>query len=157
MKMHNGLLLPKWQPWLSFQQMIFWPLSDVRWPWGWICHRRVKFSSTGSFGAITLSTYWCVIKYVKKPKTSNNKNMVESWMCDQHQLLGVPAGGQLLLLSPCAKAGLNGRLFENPSTFFSLVPRSKEKMYICKMFIFYFLKIDNYHFPKVLPQKQLHF
>ena len=36
-----------------------------------------------------------VIKYVKRPP--KNKKMEGLWMCAQHQLLGVRAGGQLLV------------------------------------------------------------
>ena len=45
----------------------------------------------------------------------------------QHQLLGLLAGGQLLVLSHFVKVGLDGRRYDNLSTFFSLLPRSKEK------------------------------
>ena len=58
----------------------------------------------------------------------------------QHQLLGLLAGGQLLVLSHFVKVGLDGRRYDNLSTFFSLLPRSKEKKKF-KMLIFDFLKI----------------
>ena len=53
-------------------------------------------------------------------------------MCMQRQLLGIPVGGQLLMLLHCYKVGLNGRHYENRSTFFSLVPGGKEEILFSK-------------------------
>ena len=56
-----------------------------------------------------------------------------SWKCvQQQQLLGVPAGRQLLVLLQCAKVGLDGMHYESRSTFFSLVPLGKEKNQFAK-------------------------
>ena len=55
-------------------------------------------------------------------------------MCAQHHLLEVSAGGQVFL--NCANEGFGGRCNENRSTFFSLVPGSKEKRSILKVFTF---------------------
>ena len=54
-----------------------------------------------------------IMKYVKnasKHKTQKKEKLVGSWMCVQHQLMRVPAGGQLLLLLYCAKVGIDGVL-----------------------------------------------
>ena len=79
-----------------------------------------------------------IIKYVKKlSKTPKKiKKMVRSWMCVQHRLLGVPAGGQLFVLLHCTKVGLGSRDYDNRSTFFFLVPRGKEKKIYSEMLIF---------------------
>ena len=61
-------------------------------------------------------------------------------MCAQHQSLGVYAGGQLLVLWHFANKGIDIS-YESRSTFFSLLPRGKEKKSIFRVFIFGFLEI----------------
>ena len=55
-------------------------------------------------------------------------------MCAQHHLLELPAGGRVFL--NCANKGIDGRRYENRSTFFSLVLGGKEKRSVFKMFTF---------------------
>ena len=59
---------------------------------------------------------------VSKPQKT--KKMCESWMCVQHQLLGLPGGGTFA----CAKVGLDSMCYENCTTFFSVVLKRKEKI-----------------------------
>ena len=65
-------------------------------------------------------------------------------MCLQHQLLGVPDGGERLVLLHYAKVGLSCRCYENCSTFFSLVPGAKEKNLFSKcLFLKFWKKISE--------------
>ena len=66
--------------------------------------------------------------------------MVRSWMCVQHDLLGVSIGGQLLVLLNCAKVELEGRRYDNWSIFFPWYQEAKKKEFISKIFNFDFLK-----------------
>ena len=61
-------------------------------------------------------------------------------MCAQHQLLGVHAGGKLLVLWHFANKGIDSS-YESRSTFFSLSPGGKEKKSTFRVFIFGFLEI----------------
>ena len=67
--------------------------------------------------------------------------MVRSWMCVQHDLLGVSSGGQLLVPLNCAKVELDGRRYDNWRILFPWYQEAKKKESISKMFNFDFLKI----------------
>ena len=149
----------------SYQQRIFWPFTDIRRPWAegasdvqlnltfsqdaieeWI------FFIVGSFGTISLSIFWWRHQMRQKtPKIflENSKKSLGggcgvSWKCvQQQQLLGVPAGRQLLVLLQCAKVGLDGMHYESRSTFFSLVPLGKEKNQFAKCSFLIFWKQVN--------------
>ena len=64
-------------------------------------------------------------------------------MCAQHQLLRVSAGGQLLVLLHCTKVGLNGRCYENRSTFFSLDKKIFANIHFLFLFLFF---LGGHHF-----------
>ena len=71
-------------------------------------NKEIEVFSTSSFVAISLSLYWWRYQ-IHQTKCTFNHKLVGSWMCAKHQLLGVCAGDQLLVLLHCLKAGLNGR------------------------------------------------
>ena len=76
-----------------------------------------------------------------------------SWICAQHHLLEVPAGSRVFL--SCANEVIDGRCYDNRSTFFSLVPGGqRNKIYIQNVH-FCSLKIGLrvQDFSKVLRQK----
>lgn len=72
------------------------------------------------------------------PKNQKNDRVMD--VCAA-SAVGVPSGGQLLVFLHSSRVVLVGRRYENRSTFFSLVPRSKEKRSVLKILIFDFLKI----------------
>ena len=65
-------------------------------------------------------------------QNSKNKKFGESVICLQHHSLGLPFGGQLLVLLRCTKVGLSGRPYENRSAFLSLMLGGKEKKLFSK-------------------------
>ena len=71
-------------------------------------------------------------------QNAKNKKVGESVICLQHQSLGVPFRGQLLVLLRCTKVGLSDRPYENRSAFLSLMLEGKEKKIIFQTFIFDF-------------------
>ena len=60
-------------------------------------------------------------------------------MCAQHQLLGVHAGGKLLVLWHFANKGIDSS-YESRSTFFSLLPGGKEKKIYFQSVHFWFFR-----------------
>ena len=62
-------------------------------------HGRVEVSTTRSFGVIILSTYWRRHQISQTTPQNGKKQKKIAWsrMCAQHQLLGVPLVGQLLM------------------------------------------------------------
>lgn len=98
------------------------------------------------------------VKYPKKyPQNTNNKNykMAEPWMCARQQLLEIRGAGYLLVFLHFAKVGLDGRCYENRSTFYAGGARGQWKILIFKIFIFDSLKLGWWllDFLKVLCQK----
>ena len=65
--------------------------------------------------------------------TPKIKKLEGSWMCAQHQLLRVRAGGH-----PLVTLWLAGRCYKNCRTFFSLVPGGKEKIYFQNLHLWLF-------------------
>lgn len=98
------------------------------------------------------------VKYPKKyPQNTNNKNykMAEPWMCARQQLLEIRGAGYLLVFLHFAKVGLDGRCYENRSTFYGGGARGQWKTLIFKISIFDSLKLGWWllDFLKVLCQK----
>ena len=139
LKKYSILLLPEWQPRISFKKRVFSPLAEQVQhdpdPWPQIsikCQRRVEVSSAGSFGVVAESTN-DTIKCIKNaPKRQKEKKNV---------CAASVVGRQLLELLHWAKIGLNGWRYENRSIFFFVVTVRKEKRSFFKIFIFNLLKI----------------
>ena len=66
-------------------------------------NREIEVFSTSNFLAIALSPYWWHHQ-IRQTKYTFNHKLEGSWMFAKHQLLGVWAGGQVLLLLHCLKA-----------------------------------------------------
>ena len=114
------------------------------------CHEEWIFSLWVVLGPFPGASFDDVIKcFKRRPKNfwKMHKKVWRygvSWKCvQQQQLLGVPAGCQLLVLLQCAKVGLDGMHYESWSTFFSLVPPGKEKNQFAKCSFLIFWKQVN--------------
>ena len=110
-----GRLVLKWQPRPSFQRMIFLTphgykrnlRANLKSNWSQIFtrfNREIEAFSTSNFMAIFPSPYWWRHQICQTKYTFDHK-LEDSWMCAKDQLLGVWAGGQLLLLLNCLKVG----------------------------------------------------
>ena len=68
-----------------------------------------------------------------------NQEMMGSWMCAQHHLLGVTCWNVKfwLVLLHSTKVKFYGRRYDNRGKFSSMVPWGEEKKNIFKIIIFY--------------------
>ena len=112
-----------------------WPQLFARW------HKGVKVLSTGSFGAIVLRTYrWS--HQIRQEMPQNAKKIKSGTLMDSYVASVVrgthwrPTLGTFAL----CQGRLNGWWCENCSTFFSLVPKGKEKNIFSKCLFLTFWK-----------------
>ena len=101
----------------------------VNWPHIFTKYRKgMEVSSTSNYGAIVISTCWWRHQILQKtPQNIKKSKKYHIRMSMLHQLLGVPPVGHFLILLHCAGIGIDRRHCENRSTFFSMLPRGKEK------------------------------